>query len=522
MPRDLVEPVARPARLFTTLSLVVAMIAATLVVVVGGVAGADPSIVVNPNSNVADGTTVVVRGAGFPPGTTAATAQCASVVLQTNDVLGDCDTDNFRTGAVQPNGRVRLELTAYRFLDLGNEVIDCAVPGSCIIGIGSSENFPEVGEFATTEIDFDDTVVNDPPLEVEANLLGWTSRSIDVEVTCSRPASGNVRATIAQDGPDNFTNPFVSGSRYVECDGVTRVSFPLVPRQNQGRGGLIYPFRRLKSGPASLTVNATMQSERWYQTTNIIEEIELVDPGLHRRITDDNSTATTVRLRGIRVTRSGRGVAKVELSCAADVGSPYVWVSLLADGPGATYRTANGAWSQPCEAGHHVISVPVDSLERAHRANVIPAGDIEAMAAVDDLEGGYSLDMRPLTTNRDILPPSLRVSHNPASRLRIGHATGSVRSHQLNRVRASFRCGRTAPFTVFATIGQPIGATVHQRFERVDVQCVAGRTVVFDVPWSPGIQSGRRTAITLQAVNGHHYHWTGPFQQTQGAWRTTR
>ncbi|MGI9602343.1 MAG: hypothetical protein ACR2QE_10690, partial [Acidimicrobiales bacterium] len=164
------------------------------------------------------------------------------------------------------------------------------------------------------------------------------------------------------------------------------------------------------------------------------------------------------------------------------------------------------------------LLVPLNELNSRPRADVVPSGPVDLYATVTDDRFLRSHDMRRVTTKRAMQPASIRATFDSSSRLRIGRVTSEG-------VRVSFRCKRSARFTVFAWIGQPQEEVVFQENDRIVVNCVGGRTLVFDVPWRDDdsvVRSKFATAVNVRAINGKHTFWGGPWQQSQGGWRTSR
>jgi len=483
------------------------------------VAGADPIINVTPDTGVVDGQQVTVLARGFEPGSSVAVGMCRTEVLTTFDVFGDCDTSNYQLRTANSQGRIRAEFKAYRFLPLSGAPVDCAHEGACIIGAGDFSSLADITTSATTPIIFDPGIVNDPPLRITTSVGPIGARTVRVDLTCDRPVDVRVGANLIQPRPRvaEFTWPRLAGRTRIACDGTGTAVVPVEPRQRAGRGGVIHPYRRLLPGPAELRVTTRANEGRFTSFDEVTRTIDIVEPALTRRIRIDHDGVST-RLRGTRISPAGRAVARVEVSCAGAVPSVYVTAQVVAPAPGATYRSATGgAEAADCGPTAQTVTVPLNDLDviGGFRSDIVPAGPIEAYvtAAVDFGEG--AVDMRPLTTRRDMRPWPIRIDPNPRSRLTIGRAT-------TERVRASFDCKRTAPFTVWALMGQQVGRVVFHQGGRTVMSCIEGQTVVFDVPWSGGVRPGVRSAIQLFAVNGDHFTWTGSFQQTQAGWRTVR
>ena len=163
------------------------------------------------------------------------------------------------------------------------------------------------------------------------------------------------------------------------------------------------------------------------------------------------------------------------------------------------------------------MSAPLNDLRvtDAFRSDIVPAGPVEVYVTAGLNFGEGAVDMRPLTTRRDMRPWWIRVEPSPNSPLRVGRAT-------TERVRASFDCDHTGPLTVWSFMGQPVGHVVFHEGGRAEVACVAGRTVVFDVPWSGPVRPGVRSAIQLFAVAGMEHTWTPGSEHRQAGWRTIR
>jgi len=480
--------------------------------------GASTTVSVTPNTGVVDGTTVTVHGEGFPVGRFASTTQCASQVLVDDDVLRHCELGNIRSAPVRPDGSVDIQLVAHRFIPGADGPIDCAESGTCVVGIAVLDPFPIPETVASTEIDFDDTLANDPPLTIEATVDRVDQRSVGVTLTCSRRSrvllSGHLRQARGE-----RQGARLNGTRSITCEGETASRLLPVPEQFSQRGVVSYPFSRLLAGPAELLVTAYGSAGRWDAEIYMEQQVDIDQPNLLRRRAIGNGGITT-ELLGVRITQDGRATARVAVTCASPIERLEVTVRVLAAAPGAAYRHASGATVDRCE-GTITVGVELNALDyRSHRVDIVRAGPVEGYAIARDQsfgrgEQGEAVAMRPMKLRRDIIPEVLRVRHRPSSRLRIGAAT-------TEGVTVSFRCRRTAPFTVAATIGQPRpGDVVRIRGGTRWIDCVAGRTVVFEVDWVGPVAAGQRSAITVQAVNGQHFFWEGPWQRTQQGWRTT-
>lgn len=482
-------------------------------------AGAQPTIEVSPDTDVIDGQHVTVLARGFEPGSSVAIGMCRTEVLTTFDVFSDCDTSNYQLRTANSQGRIRAQFKAYRFLAASGAPVDCADEDACIIGAGDFSSLGDVAASATTPIVFDADIVNDPPLRVTTNVGPTGPRTVRVDLACSRPTDVRVRADLIQprDRVDAYTWPRQGGTTTVACDGTASTVVPLEPHQRRHRSGVIWPYRRVVRGPADLEITTSADAGRFSHYERVTEPHVVTEPSLTRRIRIDRHGVST-SLRGVRISRAGRAVARVEVACVDR--EPSLWVStqVVARAPGATYRSATGgAEATDCGPTAQTVSVPLNDLNAigGFRSDIVPAGPVEAYVTAGVNFGQGAVDMRPLTTRRDMRPWSIRIEPNPRSRLTIGRAT-------TEHVRASFDCRRTAPFTVWSFVGQPVGDVVFHQAGRTVMRCVAGRTVVFDVPWSGGVRAGVRSAITLSAVNGDHFTWTGRAQQTQAGWRTVR
>ncbi|MGI9602922.1 MAG: neocarzinostatin apoprotein domain-containing protein [Acidimicrobiales bacterium] len=486
-----------------------------LVVAASAPAGAVPAITLSPSTDVIDGSTISIEGTGFDPGQPIGAVQCRAAVQPTpSSVLQHCYLDNVANGEADADGRFSLPFTAHRWFN-GDDPVDCAEPGRCVIGVSASD---EPFELHTAPITFDETVANDPPLELDVTIDSWTSRSITATVTCSRPAQVEVFGSITHTRRNGRASASGGVPEALACtDSITAI-IPAIPFQSTDRGNnRIYPFRRLLRGPATVAAGAIGRAGRWTETAETDQQESLARPELHERRRWSNDTIA-VRMLGARVTKSGQALVRIELTCPHRT-SALVAVDVLANAPGGVYRRSGLEQERPVCEGTEVIDLDITATRVAdpeRRTDLVPAGPMEfyVRATSGRQPGGSAIHMRPAVIKRTIVPETVRVVHQLRSRLRIGRAT-------TDGVRASFRCGRTATFTIFSTAAQVTGTAVHNTGGQTEIGCVAGQTVPFTVEWYRGLRADQPAAVSLYAINGRHPDWTGPWQQTQGGWRTT-
>jgi hypothetical protein len=99
---------------------------------VAGLAGCDhgPTVTVTPNTDLADGQAVTVRGSGYSANSSLGIVQCVAGA----DSIDDCDGRTARSFSADGAGAYQQPLTVRRVIrhNAGQET-DCAVPDSCIV-----------------------------------------------------------------------------------------------------------------------------------------------------------------------------------------------------------------------------------------------------------------------------------------------------------------------------------------------------------------------------------------------------
>jgi len=479
-------------------------------------ASAAPAVTVTPDRPLIDGETITLRGVGFPAGQLAGTAQCTADVVGTGNVFEHCDQSNIAFGTVAANGRIRLELEARRYIQIDGVAVDCAVPGTCVTGITAFRNLSDPDALVAVPMRFDSSIANDPPVEIEAELDGWTSRRVDVTVRCSRPANITIDTFLTQD--QRRLRAVVKGDRRVRC--VDAVSTPVLLVPTDVRHGSTNRITRLLPGRAEVRLTVRGGAGRWSDRVDVSEPVDVVQPRLTQPMSQPHGDVR-LDIAGLRISPQGRAVMTVQATCDASPSRFFIYVTALDDAPGGAHRRMLGSTEVEQCAGTQSHRVVVDEGANPNsREDILPAGRLElyAQARIDPVGGlaGPAVTMRPVRSNRAMVPASIRgIEHRPESRLRIGPAT-------TRGVTASMRCGRTVPFSVVATIAQPVGTVVHRAGGRTVIQCVDGRTITFTIDWSRPIRPDVRSAVRLFAINGDHFFWNGPWQQTQQAWRIVR
>lgn len=118
----------------------VVVMAAALMLTTGAASAQDPSVSVDPSSDLADGDTVTVTAAGFPADSTAfVSGQCVTPIT---DPLQQCDTGNIVPVPLDGNGDATFEITLSTG-PIGSGT--CGADGDdCVIMVGSL-TAPEFG-----------------------------------------------------------------------------------------------------------------------------------------------------------------------------------------------------------------------------------------------------------------------------------------------------------------------------------------------------------------------------------------
>ncbi len=183
--------------------VVLATVATSVFAVSVSPAGADAALVIDPSTDVVDGTAVSVQGTGFPTKNTGATAMCDGRLDATNLSLDLCDISDFRLLSTGEAGAFGATLTAKRFIRVGGETIDCAVAGACVVAAASVPGFFDLdaplttANVAWTPITFSDASPTDG-LTIELSVGNVSHKKIDMTISCNKPVDVTLEASVAQ------------------------------------------------------------------------------------------------------------------------------------------------------------------------------------------------------------------------------------------------------------------------------------------------------------------------------------
>ena len=134
-----------------------------------------PTVAVDPSSMLLDDQLVTVTGAGYEPGFSVGVVQCRAP----SSGAQDCDLDTLLFVITSPDGSFTLPFTVRRFIQVGDQTLDCAEPGLCEIGAGSG---PENGAQAAISFASDATPIpSAPPPPVTGNTSAVPTTAISAQ-----------------------------------------------------------------------------------------------------------------------------------------------------------------------------------------------------------------------------------------------------------------------------------------------------------------------------------------------------
>jgi hypothetical protein len=161
----------RPAMVFRAIAL------GTLVVLgVPGVAAAtSPAIAsANPASDLRDGQTIAISGAGFDPDAQVGMVECLIGATGT----AQCDLAGIRFTTTDAAGSLSSQFTVTRVINVGGALTDCATPNACVLGLQESAN-PTVS--ATVALSFEDVPIVAPAVTVGPSTGLLDAQTVEVE-----------------------------------------------------------------------------------------------------------------------------------------------------------------------------------------------------------------------------------------------------------------------------------------------------------------------------------------------------
>ncbi len=158
----------------------------------GGYCGPDPTIAVEPSTDLVDGQTVQVTGRGFLPSTSFGAAQCDPSVPG----IDGCDLSNVELTTTNGNGHVRFSMTVRRVITIQGRRVDCAL-SACTLGAATLDGTTPI-EAVSAPLTFDPAVPPIPALRVQVTVDRATTASLTGTVTCTREAQAFVDASVEQ------------------------------------------------------------------------------------------------------------------------------------------------------------------------------------------------------------------------------------------------------------------------------------------------------------------------------------
>jgi hypothetical protein len=143
------------------------MMAAVLVPAAGAYAasslGAAAAITLTPNSNVANGGTITIRGTNFKPSVAVYAVECSHVSQ------AGCDEDNPAIGATSADGTFTLKLNNVHTGKVGNK--RCKAGGSCFITATTDTNGTDKSQTAQATFTFAPAVATKTTAKAKGNKV---------------------------------------------------------------------------------------------------------------------------------------------------------------------------------------------------------------------------------------------------------------------------------------------------------------------------------------------------------------
>jgi len=130
----------------------------------------------SPATNLLDGETIAVSGAGFDPNTQVGIAECLSGATEP----AQCDLTGVSFATASVSGSFSIQFNVTRFINVGGAIIDCAAPNSCVLGMEETSN---ISLSVTVGISFENLPVVSPSIQVDPSTNLIDHQSVQVEGT---------------------------------------------------------------------------------------------------------------------------------------------------------------------------------------------------------------------------------------------------------------------------------------------------------------------------------------------------
>jgi hypothetical protein len=149
-------------------------------------------VTVEPATDLVDGQTVIVSGAGFPPGATVGIVQCSPHLLPLEGVER-CMVSAFGTATTDDTGGFSTSFVVNRFIEVHGQEIDCAAPApeghpaSCYLAAGALDNYDLSG---TAPLHFDPSAPAAPRPEMLVDAADGLHDYDLVQITIRNPGAG--------------------------------------------------------------------------------------------------------------------------------------------------------------------------------------------------------------------------------------------------------------------------------------------------------------------------------------------
>ncbi|MDH3706696.1 MAG: neocarzinostatin apoprotein domain-containing protein [Acidimicrobiia bacterium] len=181
--------------MFTLLALV----ASILGLVTASPASAEPTLSVDPSTDLIDRQQVSLTATGFSPQVTFGAAQCDLETAQDNQDITGCDLSTSVLTSTDAAGEVSTTMRVRRYIEVAGEIVDCAEPDRCIIGAATLDSdLATPLENAFVPISFDPDAPALPPLTVAITVDEVSADGVTGTVQCNRDADAFVDVSLQQ------------------------------------------------------------------------------------------------------------------------------------------------------------------------------------------------------------------------------------------------------------------------------------------------------------------------------------
>jgi Neocarzinostatin family len=184
-----------------------------------------PTVTATPSTDLADGQTISVTGAGYPVGDTADLVECA-------EIFG-CDFSNLQVLSIDETGGYTTNFVVKRILDLDGVQVDCVTDQSCIL---VSLDITDLSTGAQTGITFDPNIppLPTPNFRIDVDPQGRVRvdkgvARITATVRCNMPLIIDAQVELMQVYKDHIFTSDIFPEFACSKDTTTRVAFVFRP-----------------------------------------------------------------------------------------------------------------------------------------------------------------------------------------------------------------------------------------------------------------------------------------------------